>query len=71
VPVPLVIVKVAPVFVQTPALENVTGFPEAPPVAATSKLDPKTALDGASVVTVIVWEAFCAVTDSVTCGAAA
>ena len=70
VPVPLVIVNVAPVFEQAPALEKVTGLPEAPPVAATPKLVLKTALAGACVVTLIVWAAFCAVTDSVTCGAA-
>jgi hypothetical protein len=62
-------VNVPPVFEQTPALENVTGFPEPPPVAATVKPVPKTALPGACVVTVIVWSAFCAVTVSVTCGA--
>ena len=33
--VPLVIVKVAPLFEQPPLLENVTGLPEPPPVAAT------------------------------------
>ena len=47
-----------------------TGLPEPPPVAATVKLVPKTALAGACVVTVIVWLAFCALTVSVTCGAA-
>ena len=67
---PLVIVNVAPVFEQAPPLENVTGLPEPPPVAATVKLVLKTALAGACVVTVIVWSAFCAVTVSVTCGAA-
>ena len=46
---PLVIVKVAPVFEQAPLLENVTGLPEPPPVAATVKLVPKTALAGACV----------------------
>jgi hypothetical protein len=70
VPVPLVIWNVLPVFEQAPLLENVTGFPEPPPVAETAKLVPKTALAGACSVTVIVWPAFCAVTDSVTCGAA-
>ena len=35
-----------------------------------AKLVLKTADAGACVVTVIVWSAFCAVTDSVTCGAA-
>ena len=37
VPVPLVIVKLAPVFEQAPLLEKVTALPEAPPVAATEK----------------------------------
>ena len=37
VPVPLVIVKFAPVFEHEPLLENVTGLPEPPPVAATEK----------------------------------
>ena len=60
---PLVIVKVAPVFEQTPALEKVTTPPGA--FAATLKLVLKTALAGACVVTVIVWSAFCAVTVSV------
>jgi hypothetical protein len=70
VPVPLVIVKVAPVFEQEPALEKVTALPEPPPLAATEKLPPKTAFAGAWSVTMIVWFAFVAVTDSVTCGAA-
>ena len=35
--VPLVIVNVAPVLEQPPLLENVTAFPEPPPVAATEK----------------------------------
>ena len=34
---PLVMVNVSPAFVQTPALENVTGLPEPPPLAATEK----------------------------------
>jgi hypothetical protein len=38
VPVLLVMVNVSPVFEQAPLLENVTGFPESPPVAATEKL---------------------------------
>jgi hypothetical protein len=38
VPVPLVIVKVAPELVHTPELVKVTAFPLAPPVAATVKL---------------------------------
>ena len=66
---PLVIVNVAPVFEQEPALENVTALPEPPPVAATEKLVLKTADAGAWVVTLIACAAFCAVTDSVTCGA--
>ena len=41
---PLVIVKVSPVFEQEPALEKVTALPEPPPLAATEKLVPKTAL---------------------------
>ena len=53
VPVPLVIVNVAPVFEHEPALENVTALPEPPPVAATEKLVPNTALPGACCVTVI------------------
>ena len=48
---PLVIVNVAPVFEQAPPLENVTGLPEPPPVAATVKLVLKTAVAGACVVT--------------------
>jgi hypothetical protein len=36
--VPLVIVNEAPEFEQPPLLENVTAFPEPPPVAATEKL---------------------------------
>jgi hypothetical protein len=67
---PLVIVKVAPRFVQPPALENVIALPEAPPVAPTVKVVSKTALVGACVVTVIAWVAFWAVTVSTTRGAA-
>ena len=67
-PVPLVIVNVTPTFEQTPALENATA--PAGAVAATPKLVPNTAVPGACVETVIVWAAFCAVTDSTTCGAA-
>ena len=51
---PLVIVNVAPVFEQEPALEKVTALPEPPPVAATEKLVLKTADAGACCVTVIV-----------------
>ena len=57
-------------FEQPPPLENVTALPEPPPVAATEKLVLNAAAAGACVVTVIVCPAFCAVTDSVTCGAA-
>ncbi len=46
-------VKLAALFVQEPALVNVTGFPEPPPLAATVKLEPKAALPGACVVTLI------------------
>src|SRR3954451_11219114 len=71
VPVPLVIVNVAPVFVHEPELENVTGLPEPPPVAATLKLALNAALAGACWVTVIVCGVLSvAVTDSTTCGAA-
>ena len=66
---PLVIVNVLPEFEQTPLLEYVTS-PTPPPVAATPKLAPNAALAGACVVTEIAWLAFCAVTDSTTCGAA-
>jgi hypothetical protein len=68
VPAPLVIVNVAPVLEQAPALENVTVPPGA--LAATVKLSLKAAEGGACWVTLIVWFAFCAVVDSVTCGAA-
>src|SRR4029079_2124665 len=61
-------VKVAPEFEQPPPFENVTEPPRA--VAATPNEVPKTAVPGACVVTVIVWSAFCAVSDSVTSGAA-
>ena len=54
-PVPLVIVKLAPVFEQEPELENVTAPPGA--VAATEKPLLKTAEAGAWVVTVIAWSA--------------
>jgi hypothetical protein len=66
--VPLVIVNVLPEFEQTPVLEKLTTPPGA--LAATPKLAPNTALAGACVVTEIDWLAFCAVTDSTTCGAA-
>ena len=67
---PLVIVNVALVFEQEPALEKVTALPEPPPVAATEKLVLKTAEAGACVVTLIACAAFCALTDSTTCDAA-
>ena len=67
---PLVIVNVAPVFEQAPALEKVTALPEPPPVAATEKLVPKTADAGACCVTVIAWSVFPTDTVSTTCGAA-
>ncbi len=63
-------VNVAPTCVQAPLLENVTGFAEPPPVAPTVKCVPTSAAAGACGVTVIVWSTFCAVTVSVTCGAA-
>ena len=68
VPVPLVIVNTAPEFEQAPELEKATA--PAGAVAATEKLEPKTADNGACVVTEIVWSAFCAATASTTCGAA-
>jgi hypothetical protein len=61
-------VKVAPTFVHTPPEEKLTVRPELA-VAATVKLVVYTALAGAGVVTLIVWLANCAVTDSVTSGA--
>ena len=68
VPLPLVMVNVAPEFEHEPPLENDTGPPGA--VAATPKLAPNAALPGACVVTLIVWLAFCAVTLSTTSVAA-
>ena len=53
-----------------PELENVTGLPLPPPVAATVKLEPNAAFAGAWVVTEIAWLALAALTDSTTCGAA-
>src|SRR5689334_5138502 len=58
-------VKVAPLLVQAPELENVTGLPEPPPLAATVKLEPTAALAGACVVIVIAWSAFATVSESV------
>jgi hypothetical protein len=63
VPLPLVMVNVAPVFEQEPALENVTAFPEPPPVAATVNWPLKTAEAGACVVTVIAWSAWFTVSE--------
>ena len=60
----------SPMIEQTPQPPSVTGLLEPPPVAATLKLVPKTAVAGACWVIVIVWPAFCAVTVSVSCGAA-
>jgi hypothetical protein len=65
VPVPLTIVKEAPLFEQAPLLTKTTGLPEPPPVAATEKLVPKTALAGACVVTVIAWSALFTVSAAV------
>jgi hypothetical protein len=67
VPIPLVIVNVAPTFEHEPALENATGPPGA--VAATEKLVPNAALAGACDVTVITWLALAGVTafDSADC----
>jgi hypothetical protein len=64
VPVPLVIVNVAPTFEQPPLLEYVIAPPGA--LAATPNDVPNTAEAGACVVTEIDWAAFCPVTDSVT-----
>ena len=63
-------VKVAPTFEHAPELEKVTALPESPPVAATVKLEPKAALAGAWVVTLMAWSILPALVDSVTCGAA-
>ena len=60
--------NVDPEFEHTPELENVTAPPGAD--AATEKLDPKIAEDGACDETVIPWPAFWAVTASTTWGAA-
>ena len=69
VPLAPVIVNVAPAFVQTPAALKETTSPE-PAVAATVNWLPLTALAGACTVIRIVCAAFCAVTDSLTSGAA-
>jgi hypothetical protein len=66
---PLVIVKVAPLFVHPPEEVYATASPELA-VAATVNLLLYAALEGAAVVTVIVWLAFAAVTVSVCFGAA-
>ncbi|TML51738.1 MAG: hypothetical protein E6G16_06805 [Actinobacteria bacterium] len=68
VPVPFIIVKVSPMLRQAPPFENVTRPPA--PLAATLNSVPYTAVEGACVVMVIVWFAFCAVTDSINSGAA-
>lgn len=63
-PVPLVMVMVAesvPLPVQKPLVEIDTGKPELA-VAATSKLEPLAAEEGAEVVIVMVWFAFWALT---------
>ena len=70
VPVPLVIVKSAPVFVHAPDEPYVIAFPDPPPVAATVKPFPYVALDGAWVEIWIAWSAFFPFTVSVSCGAA-
>jgi hypothetical protein len=56
-PVPLFIVKVAPLFVQAPELLYETGSPEED-AAATLNCVLKVAPAGACVVTMIVWFAF-------------
>ena len=71
VPVPLVMVYVAPELLHSPELVKVTGLPLAPPVAATVKLLLYAADDGGLVVNAIVWVAKVALTVLVTCGAAA
>ena len=70
VPVPKTIVNVAPALEQESPLEKVTALPEPPPVAATVNCVLKTAVEGACVVTVIVWSAFVTVAVWVCCGAA-
>ena len=59
--------NVDPEFEHTPELEKTTTPPGAD--AATEKLDPKIADNGACDETAIVWLAFCALTASTTCGA--
>jgi hypothetical protein len=68
VPVAAVIVNVPAEFEHEPALEKLTA--PAGALAATVKLELNGAADGAWVVTVIAWSAFCALTDSTTWGAA-
>jgi hypothetical protein len=70
VPVPLVIVYVAPELLHDPELVNTTASPELA-VAATVKLPPYASLAGAFVVNVIVCGASVAFTVCVTCAAAA
>jgi hypothetical protein len=57
--VSLVILTVPPKMVQPPVAVMTTGLPEAPPVAATGKVEALGAVAGACVVTVMVW--FCAI----------
>jgi hypothetical protein len=66
--VPLVIENVAATFEQPPLFEYVIAPPGA--LAATPNDVPNTAEAGACVVTETDWDAFWAVTDSVTCVAA-
>ena len=69
VPAPLVIVIVAeplPLPEHDPEPAIVTGFPEAPPVAATLKVVLYTAEAGAFCVTLMVWPACWAAVVSVT-----
>ena len=63
-PVPLVMVMVAeslPLPVQKPLVEMETGRPELA-VAATEKLEPLAADEGAEIVIVMVWSVFWALT---------
>ena len=64
------IVTSLPTLLQPPVVVTTTGSPELE-VAATVKVSPKSAVAGAGVVTVMVCDAFVAVVDEVTCGAAA
>jgi hypothetical protein len=51
----VMVAELLPLPLHAPEAAMVTGFPEAPPVAATGKLVPKTAVAGAGVVTAMVW----------------